>query len=202
MRNVASILFTIALISTHAFAGTNLVVNGGFELPDIPTGTYKILTSIPGWTTSYGFSVEIRDNYGNYGTSYEGDQFLELDGYLPSNIIQNIDTISGSFYRVSFAYAGRERDGSYTGNNEIDAYWDGRLLEELRTTTEQQWDLKEYIVQASDTTSALEFNDVGAPSTFGGNLDAVRVELIPEPTTLLLLGFGGLMLRRKRFKFP
>ena len=207
MRNVRKIIWVAGvvcvmllggLVSTHAFAGTNLVDNGGFELPDIPFGSYEILASIPGWTTDYGFSVEIRDHYGSYGTPYEGEQFLELDGYESSNILQNIDTIVGNFYRVSFAYAGRDGGETYTGNNEIDAYWDGQLLEELRTTTVHEWELKEYIVQASDTTSTLKFNDVGESTSYGGYLDAVSVELVPEPTTLLLLGLGGLMLRRRR----
>ncbi len=198
MRGAARFLFIIALSATHAFGGINLVVNGGFELPDIPTGSYDILTSIPGWETSYGFSVEIRDDYGNFGTAYEGGQFLELDGYEPSNIMQDIDTVAGSLYRVSFAYAGRERDGRYTGYNEIDVYWDGQLLEELRTITEQEWELREYYVLATGASATLMFNDVGEPTTYGGNLDAVSVELVPEPGTLLLFGLGGLMLRLKK----
>ena len=59
MRNALKILVIVALISTHAVAGINLVANGGFEDPDIPYGGYGIYESIPGWSTSYGFSVEI-----------------------------------------------------------------------------------------------------------------------------------------------
>ena len=197
MRNTATyILIIIFIIIPSTLAGTNLVINGGFELPDVPYKEYEIYTSIPGWITEYGFSLEIQDNV--FTPSYEGQQLLELDGFESSNILQDISTASGSFYLFSFAYAGREGGTEGPGNNEIDVYWNDQLLEELRTTTVHEWYLKEYIVQATSAISRIKFNDVGNPNSTGGYLDAVSVVEIPEPTTLLLTGLGFLCcLRRK-----
>ncbi len=65
--------------------GTELVVNGGFEQPDIPRVSFRILGSLPGWTLSpgsRGTGIEIQDN--RAGAPQFGDQFVELDSNGPS----------------------------------------------------------------------------------------------------------------------
>lgn len=165
-----AILGMIATSVCHA----NLVTNGGFEQPDIDSGSLKIFTSIEGWLTTYGFSLEIRDNYRWYGLPYEGDQFLELDGAESSNIIQNIPTQAGRNYQLSFAYAARSED--LAGLNEIDVYWDGAIVVELRKqANELAWGLKAYTVTATSDSTILEFRDMGESTSFGAYLDDVVV---------------------------
>ncbi len=155
----------------------NLVTNGGFEQPDVDYGSYGIFASIDGWVTTYGFSLEIRDHYGPYGSPYEGDQFLELDGYESSNIIQDITTQAGQNYQLSFAYAGRPDE--FAGLNEIDVYWDGILLVELRNESgDLAWEFKTYTVTATSDIATLEFRDIGESTSYGAHLD--DVSLVPQ----------------------
>ena len=187
--------FYIIILVTVSVAQANLITNGSFEQPVIPYADVEIFTSIEGWTTTYGFSVEIQARDSGGGTPYEGDQLIELDGLESSNIIQDVATVNGENYQLSFAYAGRPEAPS--GLNEIDVYWNNMLLDQLRRSAGlTDWEVKTYTVTATSDSTSLEFRDVGESTSYGGYLDDIR--LTPEPTTLLLLGFGGLMVRRKR----
>ena len=76
-----------------AGAAPNLIVNGSFELPNVPTPGLVIAPSIPGWshqarpgTTSSG--IEIQDHVAGAPAAGAGDQFVELDSDGPSRIFR------------------------------------------------------------------------------------------------------------------
>ncbi|MEA5515405.1 hypothetical protein [Nodularia sp. UHCC 0506] len=59
-QNICTILGT-ALVScilpltfnAKPAAAVNLVTNGSFEEPNIPTGTFELFSSIPGWSVEF-----------------------------------------------------------------------------------------------------------------------------------------------------
>tara|TARA_R110001606_G_scaffold363430_3_gene517599 strand:+ start:58541 stop:59155 length:615 start_codon:yes stop_codon:yes gene_type:complete len=198
MKIKSVLALTIFALSTQVnAAGVNLVVNGSFENPDIPTGSYNTYNSILGWTTS-GAGVEIRDNV--VGTAYDGDQFAELDSLSNSAIFQNVaNTVAGQSYLLSFAYSPRIDQLSLT--NGISAYWNGVLVDSVTADggSSNNWTMFNYLVTGTGN-DVLQFAAVGTDDSLGGNLDAVSVSAVPLPAAAFLfapalLGFMGL--RRK-----
>ena len=94
-------LAVLAIIGTQAQA-TNLIVNGGFEEPNLASGTWNVYTSIPGWTTTVGHSIEVQDNVA--GAPYEGGQHVELDSYGNSGMEQIISTVEDQWYDLNFFF--------------------------------------------------------------------------------------------------
>src|SRR5687768_1458744 len=94
----------LALMAPTARAAT--ITNGGFEDPNIPTGTFQLFAAIPGWSLSAGTFIEIQDHVA--GSPYEGDQFVELDSTVNSGMLQtSIATLPLGLYDLSFAYSAR-----------------------------------------------------------------------------------------------
>ncbi len=198
MKIKSVLALTLFALSTQVnAAGMNLVVNGSFENPDVPAGSYNIYDTIQGWTTA-GAGVEIRDNV--VGTAYEGDQFAELDSNSNSSIFQNIaNTVSGQSYLLSFAFSPRIGQSSLT--NGISAFWNGVLVDSVTANggSSNNWTMFQYLVTGTGT-DTLQFSAVGESDSLGGNLDSVSVSAVPLPAAAFLfapalLGFMGL--RRK-----
>jgi hypothetical protein len=209
------LLIAVALVAlgvappAHA---VSIVVNGGFEEPDLGAGPgFSILNVIPGWGTdsissaplfNQGFEIQ----YGSVaGTPHGGDQLLELDGNAPSNIFQNLTTVAGGFYKIDFWFSARP--GAAAVENNIDFLWNGAtvatLLGDGSALSDTSWTLYSFILQATGPTSRLEFvdrspDDNGDFGGLGGYLDDVSAERVPEPGSLLLLGGGLLLAARAR----
>ena len=179
-------------------AQANLIVNGGFESPDIATGTYSLFpVSITGWATSVGPSIEIQDNVA--GAPFEAQQFVELDSTGNTRMAQSVATVLGQGYLLSFAYS--PRPGIASGSNGIELWIDGLLRDSftgagIGTTN---WAIRSYSIVGHGST-LIEFRAIGTSDSLGGYLDDVRLTT-PEPGTLAL---GGLaltalaLLRRRR----
>src|SRR4051812_39575458 len=112
---------SLLLAVCAAPVSANIVVNGSFESPDIPTGTFALLSSIPGWSLASGSSIEIQDHVA--GSPFDGSQHLELDSNGNSAVSQNLATTSGP-YVLSFAFS--PRPGVPT--NIMEVRWNGSLL--------------------------------------------------------------------------
>ena len=95
MKAISAIFITVALALMVPFsANANLITNGSFENPDIPTGTWQVLNSISGWATTVGPGIEIQDHVA--GSPFAGNQHVELDSNSNSGMIQTaISTLPG-----------------------------------------------------------------------------------------------------------
>ncbi|HXG74192.1 MAG TPA: DUF642 domain-containing protein [Candidatus Nitrosotenuis sp.] len=160
-----------------AYANPNLVTNGSFEDPDIPSVSFTVLPSIPGWTTTFGPGIEIQDNP---ALAFDGTQYVELDSHpSPGNsaMAQTLITTPGTIYELSFAYS--PRPGVSAESNGIEVYWDGSLIDTLAQDgtglISTAWDVKTHTVVASSSSAVLEFKATGTPETLGGFIDGVSV---------------------------
>jgi hypothetical protein len=215
----------VALCSFYATsdAAADLVVNGSFEAPiaTSPPGYSSpplFNGNLPGWTIEGGTNVE---TISSYWPAYDGQQSLDLDGYAsdqPSNgtISQVLATVPGQAYLLSFVYG-----NNYAGSNPfppsalvtlVDATPNNSNLPLLSQTIthstsvngDMHWtSFFDVFVAISDSTK-LTFASLDATSSPGGiALDAVSVNAVPEPTTmvtwaLFAVSVGACRLRRRR----
>ena len=180
-----------------ASAGNNLVVNGGFEEPALSSGSYDIYPSIPGWSLVYG-AFEVQNHVA--GNPYEGNQHLELDAYRNANIYQDITTLPGKHYTLTFAFSPRPG----VADNKLQISWNGNIIDTLSKSGtgkyNTDWALYTYDLTATGTTTRLGFENLDSPDSYGTYLDAVSVTQVestsvPEfPTVALpIIGIIGLM---------
>lgn len=202
MKLTRTLLLTAALGVAAPGAQANLIINGGFESPDIATGTFAILGTIPGWSTTFGAGIEIQDHVA--GSPFEGDQHVELDSVGNSGMVQTVvPTVAGTGYRFSFAYS--PRPGVSLASNPIDVLVNGVLIDTVSASgiglTDTSWTIHSYLVSAVGTSTAIEFRATGTSDSLGGYLDDVRFDVnVPEPAgvALVLTGLLALALTRRR----
>ena len=181
-------------------AQANVIVNGGFEAPNIATGTFSVFAAIPGWTLFAGHSIEIQDHIA--GSPFEGAQFVELDSFANSAMQQLAPTTPLQPYTFSFAYS--PRPGVGAGSNGIDVFFNGSLVTALAPSgiglPNTAWTVYSFTVVPTSATSSVVFAATGVSDSLGGYIDDVRLVAAPEPMTLSLLAIGvaGVAVRRFR----
>jgi len=186
--------------------GDNLVSNGSFEEPvvthsaewDIFQDGYTGLEWAVEWeggSTSYGGETRpdpaLQELHsGVLGSAYEGDQYAELDtdwdgpdGSLNNEpasvkIWQDVATIPGETYQISFAFSPRPNTSS--AENQLEVRWDGSVVDTVSETGggSINWSVKTYVVSATASTTKIEFTDKGTANSLGTFLDDVSVQLM------------------------
>ena len=96
-------------------------MNGSFEKPNIGRGTFSVRSSIPGWTKKSSPGFELQDNVA--GSPFAGNQHVELDGYSPAGLVQDVPTIPGQRYELRFAFS--PRPGTPGADNILMISWNG-----------------------------------------------------------------------------
>lgn len=206
---VAPTLFLLsALVLTAPAAQAQLVLNGGFETPVI---NGSLNTFGPGGEPAgFGWSV-LSGNIDHISSSYwQGNpgQSIDLDGTTAATIGQNINTVAGQSYLLSFALAGNP-DG---GIKQLEVLWGGVSQGTFsfdttgKSTANMGWVTNTLTLQAQATTTQLAFR-----SLTGGNagpaLDSVSLvtaagAAAPEPGSIALLSVTGIpvvgLVRRRK----
>lgn len=169
----------------------NLLANGSFENPAVSTGAYGIFDqSIPGldwlvdWVSALTEGVpglEIQNNVAGAPDIGSGNQFAELDGNHPVKISQNIPTIPGKEYKLSFKYS--PRPGAQSGTNMIEARADGNLLGAILSgvggaLTNWTSETRTFI---ADANTKIEFIDTDTDNSYGGYIDDVSLTCLGDP---------------------
>jgi uncharacterized protein (TIGR03437 family) len=160
----------------------NLVVNGSFEDPAIADGALSVSDYPVGWSSDEGFSIW----RGHLGfMAHDGSQHIELDSgqFGTTTIFQNLATVPGTTYRLSFAVANRpdlDGGGPGSGLSRIEAYWNDKLVLTAERA-EGTWEVFETFATATEPSEGnppvtrLEFRAAGPADGLGDFLDDVRV---------------------------
>jgi hypothetical protein len=186
----------LSLLALIAFGGSalaapapvNLLVNGSFESTAVASGTWVNVASMTGWTWlgGPGTGFEIRDNVA--GAAQDGRNYLELDTNGNTLMGQYLDNLgAGARFELSFWYAPREFQAAST--NGMQAFWNGAQLGPTLSGlggNGNEWTEIKFNVTAQAGRNLLSFAAVGASDGLGGNLDNVRLNRIPEPSSLAL----------------
>ncbi|MEZ4210979.1 MAG: DUF642 domain-containing protein [Candidatus Paceibacterota bacterium] len=180
----------------------NLVANGGFEYPIAPENSWDIYDN---GTPGLGWNVEWRSDIAgapevaklelhngvNGWTSYEGNQHSELDtdygnpagGAASVRISQDISTIPGQYYELSYAFS--PRPGTYEGENILKVFINGDHKDTQSTGAyagiNTSWTTYTIGFTATSSVTTIAFEDAGFPNSTGTFLDDVRVVCADEP---------------------
>lgn len=179
---IAVVISTVAagVVWQRAAAGAapvDLVTNGGFEQPAIPPGHFAILASIPGWTEDLPKHCRIEIQNHVAGSPFEGAQYTELDSTCSTEIHQDLTTVRGHHYRLSFAFSARPGTGA--ADNILQTWWNGRLIDTEQADgiglSDTSWHRFSFRVRATGTTTRIAFSDGGVSNSVGTYLDDVSV---------------------------
>ena len=202
------------IITTMLFCAiavnADLVTNGSFEAPDVrgaSVGFVRMSASNPidGWLV-----LEKVDLIHELWTSPDGLQSLDLNASSQGKIAQKLDTVVGAIYELQFQMAGNPTTphppylkemrvmvadlptGAYNASQNY-AFDVGNT-----NYTNMGWQQETWLFTAEKTATWLIFENLTGGEC-GVAIDDVAVELVqlPEPITILLLGLGGLIARRR-----
>lgn len=178
-----SLIVAMAPLTAQA-AGQNIVKYGGFENPVVSSGftEYSAGQSFGGWTVGAG-SIDLVKN--DYWIPAQGSQSVDLDGSSAGTIYQDLPTVGGSSYSLSFFLAGNPVCGPAVVQMQI--WWGTTLVDTLsfntahHSTAHMGWLNHGYTVQATGTVTRLSFVSLTG-SLCGPTLDGVKVEAVNPGT--------------------
>ena len=174
---------------------TNLVNDGGFEIPPIvlvTSQTFSAGTNVGGWMVDTGSVNVTRFSW----QPEEEEQSLDLNGSGAGSIYQDLATVPGQNYNLHFAFAGVPGAPALKTNQ---VWWNGTLLDTIifnttgHSVTAMGWTNGEYTVGATTTSTRLRFTSLTTGAS-GPALDAVSVTpILPVPTaySVIVSNFSG-----------
>jgi len=173
IRDLVAATGLAVVVAGPAFAGPELLTNGGFE-----TGTFA------GWTATGDQTFNGVQCPGPGSTVFAGNcsAFFGPVGSL-GGISQTVILSVGEFYRITFAF---EPDGGTPSF--FSALFGGVPLVSVTNPAASGYQSFSFLVQATSTNESLAFNFRDDPGFLF--LDAVSVRSVPEPATLALLALG------------
>jgi len=179
------LLVFMCAVPVHA---SNIVINPSFETPLIPNGSFSLFSSIPGWNLASGPSIEIQNHVA--GSPFDGNQFVELDSTGESAIFQDLATLPGTAYQLSFAFSPRPG----VAVNSLQVLWAGTPVTTINSSgvglPDTSWTVYTFNLTATAATTRLQFSGLGPSDSLGEYVDAVSVSDVPEPSSVVLCMAG------------
>jgi subtilase family serine protease len=165
--------------------GQDLMQDGGFESGDFE------YWNVFGLYASDELFVDNGTAYTNDIAPYAGNYFADLGNTNALNFIsQVLPTRAGQPYLFSFAWACVDAlDVGTTTPNQFEVKWNNTTLMNTVNAGAFGWTPTQFVVQATGTTSTVEFAFYNEPAIFG--LDAVSVLPIPLPALQNATASGG-----------
>ena len=192
------IIAAAALVASSfaASAATNLVQDGSFESTATDSWT-TVYNGDTAWTTT-SHGLEIR-NDGTAGTAQDATKFAELDTDINTWISQDLATVAGQAYKLTFYV--EDRPGTDASTNGLSFSLSNATGSTSATIgSVSGWTEYTYWFTGSAASSTLTFTALGTSDGYGSSLDNVSVTAVPEANSFMMLaaGLGLLGLARRR----
>jgi choice-of-anchor C domain-containing protein len=208
MKRVALFAVVGALLLANSGTSFGFITNGSFEQGvNAPTTGFRTLgigsTDIEGWIV-VGGSIDWIQN--SIWQASDGDRSLDLGGTIShadgalGGVAQDLSTIVGQTYIVTFDLAGNPAGGPAIKQMEISAGLASQVFTSDTTGMtytsgmDLSWETHQWSFVAEDTTTTLMFRNL-VNSSYGPALDNVNVSVavspVPAPGAILLAGLGA-----------
>jgi hypothetical protein len=201
------VLVMVCLMGTMALAGSIAVTNYSFEQP----GAGKIQgwngengTDIPGWASSMAAADS------GVESSWPGHTDGDYSGFLMSadpSAFNLTDHVIAAGEVFTLQVDARNNWSGGTPDFMLSLYYDvagvRNTVASSTLTLTDGWATYALTFSANDVAGSIgnligiELDNVAAVGNSWEGMDNVRLDVVPEPATMLLLGLGGLLLRRK-----
>jgi hypothetical protein len=167
----------------------NLLENPGFEAPVVDgwsivsfaDAALKWLGEFINPDNTDHLGLEIQNHTFGWLPA-EGNQLAELDGYHPTKIWQNVTTIPGNDYALSFKYS--PRPGTALGNNVLEVRKDdvalgAQISRDGSALSGTDWTTETRSFVATGDTTKIEFADVSATDDgYGTYIDGASLTCV------------------------
>lgn len=140
------------------------------------------------------------NGYGIVGKSgLSGEQYVDLDGSTANagglESIATFDLTLGQEYRLSFWASGNQRTNT---SDTVDFGVGATFTDSLTLQSNDPWTLYSFDFVGDGSTGAKIFFDHYGGDNVGILLDDVKLEAVPEPATLAILGLGAAAVARRK----
>lgn len=221
---IRHLLLLVAATSFSATPVLGQIVNGGFETPATPAGTFTLYnagsTLLNGWSVVGGQVATVSTTFTQNGISFpaqSGSAWLDLTGFNANHVEgvqQTLATVPGTTYTVTFWVGNVVNPGGIFGTTStVNMTVNGSPVFTAMNsggsgTATQFWQQFTASFTATGTSTTLGFLN-GDPANDNTNgLDNISVaagggSTVPEPSTLAMLATGliGLVpLGRRRLR--
>lgn len=185
-------------VSAANALGPNLIVNGSFEDTPVPVapGDFGVFPSILGWAATAG--IEVLDNYpGLAPAPGAGDQFTELAPYAATRITQDVATVPGATYRLSYLFSPRPGYAASEAKMAVTAGPASTTVSALTDVTNTSWTQFTLDFVADALTTTVAFEDIGGGTAGAGPLldkvalNPIEVDCSAAPPVGAIVGTGA-----------
>lgn len=194
----------ITAITLGSVTASVTVINGGFEDTTgmTPVGNFYQGSTIPGWSFS-GFTAEIA-TISAFGTptGVTGTNYLEVFRTDPNGLGTLSQTVSGMTvgqdYELTFDWGNRAHIGG-DQNYEFDVSIAGQSFSQFGTDpVDMTSETIPFTATSTSETIGITFYFPSSFSETDGAFDNFAINQVPEPSSTVLIGIGGLALILKR----
>ncbi len=167
---ISVVLITLALSNLPQLAAAqgNLVVNGGFDGPD-------------GWTFAFPAYYNVKNG------NPPPDVVLDGESATASQTINSLNP--GITYVVSGDY---QWNGGSSTDPSLGVALDGVYLFETAAPADANWHSFNFDYTATSTSALLSLAAINGAEVHY-SIDNISMEAVPEPSSLCLIGVGGIM---------
>jgi choice-of-anchor C domain-containing protein len=151
--------------------GVNVISNGSFENNVIGNVNYVVLnagsTALPGWTITSG--IKVLKN--SYKAAQNGVQSIDLNGLGAGALYQDVPTVVGGGYTVSFYVSNSPACATVSRSATIDYGPSSASF----SNASASWSLRSYVFNATSTTSRITLTSTSGGVGCGLAIDNLQV---------------------------
>ncbi|QAT85179.1 MAG: DUF642 domain-containing protein [Myxococcaceae bacterium] len=151
--------------------GINVATNGSFENNAIGNFNYVVLnagsTALPGWTITAG--IKVMKN--TYKTPQNGVQTIDLNGLGAGSLYQDVPTVVGAGYTVTFYVSNSPTCTTVSRSATINYGPSSASF----SNSSASWGLRTYVFNATSTTSRIKLTSTSGGVGCGLAIDNLQV---------------------------
>ncbi|RKI42040.1 DUF642 domain-containing protein [Corallococcus sp. AB049A] len=151
--------------------GINVASNGSFENNAIGNFNYVVLnagsTALPGWTITSG--IKVMKN--TYKTPQNGVQSIDLNGLGAGSLYQDVPTVVGAGYTVSFYVSNSPACATVSRSATINYGPSSASF----SNASASWSARSYVFNATSTTSRIQLTSTSGGVGCGLAIDNLQV---------------------------